>query len=136
LLAGRHHLIDEGDIYGDGVNVAARLERLAEPGRICVSRVVRDQVRDKLDFTFDDKGEQQVKNITRPASASSGSSVPPVPSSSPRRRGRPGPGHSEQKGEMRCPAHLISARPTSMSTSTGARMSARLVCRRSNGSYG
>jgi adenylate cyclase len=59
-------IIDEGDIYGDGVNVAARLEALAEPGSICVSRVVRDHVRDKLDFTFDDKGEQQVKNIARP----------------------------------------------------------------------
>jgi adenylate cyclase len=59
-------IIDEGDIYGDGVNIAARLEALAEPGGICVSRVVRDQVRDKLDFGFDDKGEQQVKNIARP----------------------------------------------------------------------
>jgi adenylate cyclase len=57
---------DEHDIYGDGVNVAARLEALAEPGGICVSRVVRDQVRDKLDFAFDDRGEQQVKNIARP----------------------------------------------------------------------
>src|SRR5215469_5100903 len=57
---------DGRDIYGDGVNVAARLEALAEPGGICVSRVVRDQVRDKLDFTFDDLGEQQVKNIARP----------------------------------------------------------------------
>ena len=59
-------IIDEGDIFGDGVNVAARLEALAEPGGICVSRVVRDQVRDRLDFAFDDKGEQQVKNIARP----------------------------------------------------------------------
>ena len=59
-------IIDEGDIYGDGVNVAARLEALADPGGICVSRVVRDQVRDKLDFGFDDRGEQQVKNIARP----------------------------------------------------------------------
>ena len=57
---------DKGDIYGDGVNVAARLEALAEPGGICVSRVVRDQVRDKLDFAFADSGEQQVKNIARP----------------------------------------------------------------------
>src|SRR4051812_17019646 len=56
---------DRGDIHGDGVNVAARLEALAEPGGICVSRVVRDQVRDKLDFGFDDRGEQQVKNIAR-----------------------------------------------------------------------
>jgi TolB-like protein/class 3 adenylate cyclase/tetratricopeptide (TPR) repeat protein len=57
---------DEEDIYGDGVNVAARLEALAAPGGICVSRVVRDQVRDKLNFGFDDRGEQQVKNIARP----------------------------------------------------------------------
>src|SRR6266850_3465701 len=57
---------DEGDIYGDGVNIAARLEALAEPGEICVSRVVRDQVRDKLDIFFEDGGEQRVKNIARP----------------------------------------------------------------------
>ena len=57
---------DGRDIYGDGVNLAARLEALAEPGGICVSRVVRDQVRDKLDFSFEDMGEQQVKNIARP----------------------------------------------------------------------
>src|SRR6266702_130481 len=59
-------IIDEHDIYGDGVNVAARLEALAEPGGICVSRVVRDQVRDKVDFGFEDLGEQQVRNIARP----------------------------------------------------------------------
>jgi adenylate cyclase len=57
---------DGRDIHGDGVNVAARLEALAEPGGICVSRMVRDQVRDKLAFSFEDMGEQQVKNITRP----------------------------------------------------------------------
>jgi adenylate cyclase len=57
---------DGRDIHGDGVNVAARLEALAEPGGIWVSRVVRDQVRDKLAFSFEDMGEQQVKNIARP----------------------------------------------------------------------
>src|SRR5262249_18404734 len=57
---------DGRDIYGDGVNVAARLEALAEPGGICVSRVVRDQVRDKLGLSLEDMGEQQVKNIARP----------------------------------------------------------------------
>src|SRR5207237_1946725 len=59
-------IIDDDDIFGDGVNVAARLEALAEPGGICVTRVVRDQVRDKLDFSFEDMCEQQVKNIARP----------------------------------------------------------------------
>ena len=59
-------IVEEHDIFGDGVNVAARLEALADPGGICVSRVVRDQVRGKLDFTFEDMGEQQVKNIARP----------------------------------------------------------------------
>jgi TolB-like protein len=59
-------IIDGDDIFGDGVNVAARLEALAEPGGICVSRVVRDQVLDKLSFTFEDLGAQQVKNIARP----------------------------------------------------------------------
>jgi len=59
-------IVEEGDIYGDGVNIAARLEALAEPGGICVSRVVHDQVRDKLDVAFEDLGEQQVKNIARP----------------------------------------------------------------------
>jgi len=62
-------IAEEDDIYGDGVNVAARLEALAEPGGICISRMVRDQVRDKLDFSFDDMGEQQVKNIARPVRA-------------------------------------------------------------------
>jgi len=59
-------IIDGDDIFGDGVNVAARLEALAEPGGICVSRVVRDQVRDKLSFGFDDLGDREVKNIARP----------------------------------------------------------------------
>jgi adenylate cyclase len=57
---------DDNDIYGDGVNVAARLEALAEPGGILVSRNVYDQVRDKLNFGFEDMGEQAVKNIARP----------------------------------------------------------------------
>src|SRR5689334_19459927 len=62
-------IIDDNDIFGDGVNVAARLEALAEPGGVCVSRVVRDQVRDKLAIPFEDMGEQQVKNIARPVRA-------------------------------------------------------------------
>ena len=59
-------IVEEHDIFGDGVNVAARLEALAEPGGIYVSRMVRDNVRDKVVYVFEDLGEQQVKNIARP----------------------------------------------------------------------
>ena len=58
-------IVEGEDIFGDGVNVTARLEALAEPGGICISRVVRDQIRDKLPFPFEDRGEQSVKNIAR-----------------------------------------------------------------------
>ena len=59
-------IVEGDDIYGDGVNVAARLESLAEPGGICIRRNVRNQVRDKLDIDFEDLGEIEVKNIARP----------------------------------------------------------------------
>jgi TolB-like protein/class 3 adenylate cyclase len=59
-------IVEEGDIFGDGVNVAARLEALAEPGGICISRTVRDHIRDKLPNRFEDMGEHSVKNIARP----------------------------------------------------------------------
>jgi adenylate cyclase len=59
-------IAEGGDIYGDGVNVAARLEALAEPGGICISGTVWDHIRDKVPYPFEDKGEQSVKNIARP----------------------------------------------------------------------
>ena len=59
-------IVEDDDIFGDGVNVAARLEALSDPGGICISRTVRDQIRDKLAYAFEDLGEQSVKNITRP----------------------------------------------------------------------
>ena len=59
-------IVEDGDIFGDGVNVAARLEQLAAPGGICVSAAVRDQVGERLDVGFEDTGEQNLKNITRP----------------------------------------------------------------------
>ena len=59
-------IVKGDDIYGDGLNVAARLEGLAEPGGICIRRNVRNQVRDKLDLDFEDLGEVEVKNIARP----------------------------------------------------------------------
>jgi TolB-like protein/Flp pilus assembly protein TadD/rhodanese-related sulfurtransferase len=57
---------EDGDIFGDGVNVAARLEALADPGGICISSAVLDQVRGRVDLRFDDLGEKLVKNIDRP----------------------------------------------------------------------
>ena len=59
-------IIDGTDMCGDGVNVAARLEELAEPGGICISGRVQEDVQGKLDITFEDMGEQQLKNIARP----------------------------------------------------------------------
>jgi len=91
-------IADGRDIYGDGVNIAARLEALAEPGGICISRVVRDQIRDKLSYPFEDMGEQTVKNIARPVrayllSAAAVAALPAVtPSARPRsarRRAKP-----------------------------------------------
>jgi len=60
---------DRGDIYGDGVNVAARLESLAEPGGVCISDAVRSAVGKKLNLAYKDLGEQQVKNIVEPVRA-------------------------------------------------------------------
>jgi adenylate cyclase len=62
-------IIEDGDVFGDGVNVAARLQTLAEPGGLCVSGAVYEQVRDKLPFAFADRGEQTLKNIARPVRA-------------------------------------------------------------------
>ena len=59
-------VIDEDDILGDGVNIAARLEAMADPGGIVISRAARDQIRDKLDLPLEDMGEHAVKNIARP----------------------------------------------------------------------
>jgi len=59
-------IADGGDIYGDGVNIAVRLEGLAAPGGVCVSGTVRDHIGDRLPYAFEDMGEQSVKNITRP----------------------------------------------------------------------
>jgi adenylate cyclase len=56
-------IVEGGTIYGDGVNIAARLEKLAEPGRVCIGRSVYDQVKGKLPYTFADLGDQRVHNI-------------------------------------------------------------------------
>jgi adenylate cyclase len=59
-------VVDDADILGDGVNIAARLEGLAEPGGICVSAMVQEDAAGKLDIAFEDIGEQALKNIARP----------------------------------------------------------------------
>jgi TolB-like protein/class 3 adenylate cyclase len=81
-------IVEERDIFGDGVNVAARLEALAEPGGVLISNTVHDHVRDRLPFAFEDLGEHQIKNIARPVRAyrvrdtgtvSKSPSPPPLP---------------------------------------------------------
>src|SRR5882724_10544162 len=62
-------IVEAHDIFGDGVNIAARLESIAEPGGICISSSVYDQVRGKVGVEFVDLGEQNLKNITRPVGA-------------------------------------------------------------------
>jgi adenylate cyclase len=62
-------MVKDGDIFGDGVNIAARLESLAEPGGICVSRGVRDHLRKHRIVALEDLGEQKVKNIAQPVRA-------------------------------------------------------------------
>lgn len=59
-------IIERGDIFGDGVNIAARLQAMAEPGGLCLSNAVMEQVRDRLPYVFDDLGEHALKNIARP----------------------------------------------------------------------
>jgi adenylate cyclase len=59
-------MIDGDDVYGDGVNIAARLEALAEPGGVCISQTVLEHVQDRVDALFQDMGEIEVKNIARP----------------------------------------------------------------------
>ena len=62
-------IIDDNDIFGDGVNIAARLEGIAEPGGVCISDDTHRQIRGKIDVTFDDMGEQNLKNIVEPMRA-------------------------------------------------------------------
>jgi adenylate cyclase len=82
-------MVEAGDIFGDGVNVAARLEGLAQPGGICVSARVQEDTAGRLDLAFDDMGEQSLKNIARPVRVYR---VRAVNSAKPEASGHPGPG--------------------------------------------
>ena len=59
-------IVEDSDIHGDGVNIAARLEGIAEPGGVCISAIVHDQVQGRLECAFEDIGEQSLKNLARP----------------------------------------------------------------------
>jgi adenylate cyclase len=89
-------VVEDGDIFGDGVNVAARLESLAEPGGICVSARVREDTAGRLDLIVEDLGEQALKNIARPVRAyrvaltHPGAATPGPPSPALRERACPG----------------------------------------------
>ena len=77
-------IVEPEDIFGDDVNIASRLEALAEPGGICISRAVRDRIGERLTYSFEDIGEQGIKNITQPVhvykiSARAVASLPPTP---------------------------------------------------------
>jgi adenylate cyclase len=80
-------IVEGDDLYGDGVNIAARVEALADAGGVFVSNTVHDHVRDRLPFLFEDLGEQQVKNIARPVRVYRVRPEGPLPSP-PRQRGR------------------------------------------------
>ena len=77
-------VVEDGDIFGDGVNVAARLEALAEPGGICVSARVQEDAVGRLDLAFEDLGEQTLKNIARPVRVFRVQSESPLPTPPPR----------------------------------------------------
>src|ERR1700751_2496396 len=80
-------IVDGEDIFGDGVNIAARLEALAEPGTVCISQTVYHQVRNKLDIDFRPLGSHRVKNIAEPVRAYAGGL--PATTPRPKRRWRP-----------------------------------------------
>src|SRR6266852_3605386 len=82
-------VVEDGDMFGDGVNVAARLEALAEPGGICISARVQEDAAGRLDLAFEDMGEQALKNIARPVRVYRVRPASPHPAL-PRKRGRAG----------------------------------------------
>ena len=93
-------MVDGTNLLGDGVNIAARLEALAEPGAICVSGPAHDQIGNKLPLAFDDLGEQQVKNIAQPIRVyrvqTEMPALPPAAALPLPARSGPGPGRCDQ----------------------------------------
>ena len=111
-------MVKGGDIFGDGVNIAARLEGLSEAGGICISRGVRDHIRHKVPYGFEDLGEQTVKNIAQPlrvfrllSDAPDGSHAEPPPATI---ELVPGPAPSEQLAVEQPPAEPTPAEQQSV----------------------
>jgi adenylate cyclase len=109
-------IVEGDDIFGDGVNIAARLEALAEPGGVCISGAVIDQIGDRLGFVFQNMGEQSVKNISRPVrtygmSSAEVAGTPPVAvkaldSAAARRRRQGRSERGPRKPELKAPPRL------------------------------
>jgi adenylate cyclase len=93
-------IVEPDDIHGDGVNVAARLEGLAEAGGVCISGTAHDQVRDRLPYVFTEKGEQTVKNIARPVRVYSlgANAIAALPASPPLADNQQSPGRHSNRG--------------------------------------
>src|SRR5882762_11240542 len=100
-------IVEGDDLYGDGVNIAARIEALADAGGVLVSNTVHDHVRDRLPFLFEDLGDQQVKNITRPVRVYRVRPESPLPDPPPRSPdqvlGGEGSAHSARVGAAEPP---------------------------------
>ncbi len=88
-------IVEEGDIYGDGVNIAARLPMLAEPNGVCISDDAYNQVRDKLEQSFSDLGEREVKNIARPIRVWGWQADGAAPRARAKKTAAPGAGHEK-----------------------------------------
>jgi adenylate cyclase len=106
-------IVEGDDLYGDGVNIAARIEALADAGGVFVSHTVHDHVRDHLPFVFEDLGEQQVKNIARPVRVyriGNGTGTAKIPAGSalaPSRSRCSSPTASPRTSSLRCRAILL-----------------------------
>jgi TolB-like protein/class 3 adenylate cyclase len=105
-------IVEGDDLYGDGVNIAARIEALADAGGVFLSNTVHEHVRDRLPFVFEDLGEQQVKNITRPVRVYRLRAEGPVPNPPPQGNAGEGSARSARVGAAELPALPLPDKPS------------------------